>query len=343
MDLASIVVAVLALGVLVVVHEAGHFAAAKWGGMKVSRFSVGFGPSIYGANWRGTWFQVGAIPFGGYVMIDGMHPEDGTDPNDPSSFSKRPRHLRAAAILAGPVANYILAFVMLFVFYLGFATEPLPPFEVLDVRSNTPAERAGLQKGDILVGAEGKPFEGYNDLHIIIQEAKGKPVSLDVKRGETSLHVSVAAEAIADDWLIGIGFVETRSKPVDVGLGGAITRASTDLVKESQGIFMGLMSLVSGSSNVRVSGPLGIVKGLSSQVKRSSLDAYHLVARLSIMLGFFNLLPIPALDGARLLFLGIGAIRRREVEPRLEAVVHGVGFTLLLGLMIVVSWFDLIG
>lgn len=341
MDLASIVVAVLALGVLVIVHEGGHFLAARWGGMSVSRFSVGFGPPIYQVEHGGTQFQIGAIPFGGYVQIDGMHPEDGTDINSPSSFINRPRHLRAAAILAGPLANYLLAFVMLAIFYAGFAVESRPPFEVLNVRSDSAAAAAGLQPGDQIVGVEGRVFDAYNDLSKTIAEAAGTPIAMVIQRGEQQLTIPVTPQKTGGGWRIGIEFGPGRTVAVHYGLGESISRAGADLVNTSSQLLAGLVALVSTPSDVSVSGPVGMIKGLSSQVQRSAIGAYRWVAQLSIMLGFFNMLPIPALDGARLIFLLVGAVRRKEVEPRLEAVVHGFGFLVLLSLMVVVSWFDL--
>lgn len=341
MDLASIVISVLALGVLVIIHEAGHYLAAVWGGMRVSRFSVGFGPALLTRERNGTVFQIGAIPFGGYVQIDGMHPEDGTDPDDPRSFVNRPRHLRAAAILAGPLANYLLAFGMLGFFYLAFATEARPPFEVQRVLEDSPAAHAGIQAEDVLVGVGPTRFEAVKDLGLAIDEAQaaGAPIAFVVERGGETLELPVTPE----DGRIGIAYVPTGSVPVDYGPLEALGRAGAELWNTTSLMAMSLVSLVTAPSEVTVSGPVGIVKGLSNQVQSSLNGAFRLVAHLSIMLGFFNLLPIPALDGARLVFLGVGAIRRREVEPRLEAVVHGIGFLTLIGLMLVVSWFDLVG
>lgn len=345
MDLASIVVAVLALGVLVIIHEGGHYLAAKWGGMSVSKFAVGFGPALLRTKRDGTVFQVGAIPFGGYVQIDGMHPEDGTDPESPASFANRPRHLRAAAILAGPAANYIFAFLMLFAFYVGFATAPQPPYEVLQVQEESPAAAAGLESGDVIVGMAGVPFEGYDDLLQAIEESEGGALLLDIEREGKARSVSVVPRRSGDEgpWRVGIGFRALGSVPMNYGPLEALGKAGSFIYRETGRIMVGLASLISAPSDARVSGPVGIVKGLSSYVQRSGVDAFLFVAQLSIMLGFFNLLPIPALDGARLMFLAVGAVRRREVEPRLEAVVHGIGFLMLLGLMVVVSYFDLVG
>lgn len=342
MDLAAIVVAILALGVLVIVHEAGHYLVAKWGGMRVSRFSVGFGRSIFSTRRDGTEFQIGIIPFGGYVQIDGMHPEDGSDPDDPRSFLNRPRHLRAAAILAGPAANYLLAFLMLVVFYVGFASEPRPPFEVLSVAEDSAAASAGLETGDVLVGANGEPFDDVQGLGEAIDAAGGGSVPLLVKREGEQLELSVTPKPVGDGWRIGIGFRPIGSVPVELGPGEAVVRAGQEVGAVTQAIVGGLVALVQAPSEVTLSGPVGIVKGLSGQVQRSGEAAFRFVAQLSIMLGFFNLLPIPALDGARLVFLGVSALRRREVEPRLEAIVHGAGFLALLGLMLVVSYFDLL-
>lgn len=342
MDLAYIVVAILALGVLVIVHEGGHFFAAKLGGMKVSRFSIGFGKDLYRRQVGETEFRVSAIPFGGYVQIDGMHPEDGSDPQDPRSFVNRPRHLRAAAILAGPAANYLLAFLMLLVFYLGFAATPLPPVEVVEVVPDSPAAEAGVEPGDLLIGTEEGAFEDYQDLWRVTEASDGEPVVFTVRRGDDVLEVPITPEKADGQWRIGVAPQPAGSKPIELGVGEAVGRAAGDLVEVTKGIFVGLSRLVRSPSIDDLSGPVGIVRSLSSIGERSAVGAYVWVAQLSIMLGFFNLLPIPALDGARLAFLAVGAVRGREVEPRLEAVVHGVGFLLLLGLMVVVSYFDLV-
>lgn len=338
MDLASIVISVLALGVLVIIHEAGHYLVALWGGMKVSRFSVGFGPALLTSQRGETVFQVGAIPLGGYVQIDGMHPEDGTDPDDPRSFVNRPRHLRAAAILAGPVANYLLAFLMLFALFA--IAPPAPPVEIGGVLEDSAAAEAGLEVGDRIVGADGERFESERDFHRAIRKSSetGAPMALMVVReGETRV-----VQLVPRDGLIGIRYALAGSGPPGE-VWGAVSRAGSAIVGWTTGVIGALASLLTASGTATVSGPIGIVKDLSTQMQASGWGALWLIAHLSVMLGFFNLLPIPALDGARLVFLAVGAVRRREVEPRLEAVVHGVGFLMLLGLMLVVSWFDLVG
>lgn len=343
MDVAAYVVAILALGVLVIIHEGGHFLAAKWGGMKVSRFAVGFGPAIWAFERGGTFFQIGAIPFGGYVQIDGMSPEDGTDPEDPASFVNRPRHLRAAAILAGPLANYLLAYVMLLIFFMfGFASTERPPYEVLLIQEDSPAQAAGLQAGDRIMGMGGEPFGEEQSLTSVINASRGAPIPFDVERGDERMVVRVAPRSMGEGgpWRVGVAFKGLNARPLDVGPGEAVTRAGQEVVGVTVGIASQLAALFRGVG--QLGGPIRIIKDLSGQVRRSGTEAFRWVAHLSIMLGFFNLLPIPALDGARLLFLVAGAVRRREIEPRLEAVVHGVGFLTLLGVMLVVSYFDIV-
>lgn len=344
MDLALIVVAILTLGVLVVVHEAGHYFAAKWGGMSVSRFSVGFGPALYKRQRGETEFRIGAIPFGGYVQIDGMHPEDGTDPESPKSYLNRPRHLRAAAVLAGPVANYLLAFAMLALFYGAFAMEGRAPFEVSSVEEGSAAAEAGLRPGDLIVGTATTAFEGSNDLVDAIGASEGAPMILDVEREGVKLTVTATARRSGGKWMLGVGYVAIGDPvPVHFGPVEAIRKAGQEVGLVTERFVLTLASLVKAPSTVKLSGPPGIVNELTGQMKRSAAGTFRFAAHLSIMLGFFNLLPIPALDGARLVFIGLGAIRRKEIEPRFEAVVHGIGFLFLLGLMLVVSYFDVMG
>src|SRR5688572_6983131 len=137
--------AIIAIGVLIIFHEMGHFFAARWGGMKVFKFSVGFGPPIARVKKGDTEYQIGVLPLGGFVQIEGMNPHDGSDPKSPTSYANRPAHLRFATIFAGPAANYLLGFVMLFLFFAFFASDALAPVRIVRVVNDSAAERAGLK------------------------------------------------------------------------------------------------------------------------------------------------------------------------------------------------------
>jgi regulator of sigma E protease len=341
--LAAYAAAILALGVLIMLHEAGHFLVARWSGMGVSRFSIGFGPALAKIESKGTVYQIGAIPLGGFVQIDGMSPQDGTDVTLPTSYRNKPFHLRFATILAGPIANYGIGFLLLFVFFSVFNYEPLPPIRVSKIRDGSPAAQAGLQEGDLIVGTSSAAFENVLDLPEVIQAHGEKPILFSIARNGEQKLVAVKPEpAGGGRYMIGIGFEPADRIDRPLPIGESLARAGGELWPVSKGLFMAFVSLIRRDGSVEVSGPPGMVRDLSGRLTRGFGDALAEIARISIMLGFFNLLPIPGLDGSRLLFLLVGMIRRREVNPKIEAVIHAIGILMLLGLMVVVSIGDLL-
>lgn len=342
MAIASVVLAILAVGVLIIVHEGGHYLAAKWSGMRVSRFSIGFGPVVYKTGTRGeTEFVVSLIPFGGYVAIDGMNPEDGTDQDDPAGYHAKPFFAKFGTILAGPLANYILAFLIFFGFFAFLYVEQMPPIRVTDVNAESPAAVAGLEAGDVLVGTEGQPFEAFDDVRDVIQASGGEPLRFLVRRDGAEEVVEVEPKEVGGGYLIGIRYegTGTRSRPLGVMRGAVV--AGEKVALATRNAFMGLAGLLTGQVGLdAVDGPIGIVKQLSDTAQKSAPGTLVMVAGLSVALGFFNLLPLPALDGGRLMFLLVGAIRRRPIEQRVESYIHVAGFLLLLGLILVVSYGD---
>jgi regulator of sigma E protease len=340
--LAAYAAAILALGVLIMLHEAGHFIVARWSGMGVSRFSIGFGPALAKIESKGTIYQIGAIPLGGFVQIDGLSPQDGTDTTLPTSYRNKPFHLRFATILAGAFVNYLIGFLLLFVFFAIFNYEPLPPVRVSKVSKGTAAAQAGLQEGDLIVGTSSAAFKEIADLPRVIQQSGGKPIVFSVAHDGEQRLVTVTPKAESGGvYRIGIGFEPGDRVDRPLPIGESAVRAASELWPVSKALLMAFVALIKRDGSVEVSGPPGMVRDLSGRLTRGFGDALAEIARISIMLGFFNLLPIPGLDGSRLLFLLVGMIRRREVNPKVEAVVHAVGILLLLSLMVVVSIGDL--
>jgi len=338
----SIILAILAVGVLIIVHEAGHYLAAKWSGMRVSRFSVGFGPVIYRHQRGETEFALSAVPLGGYVQIDGMNPEDGTDPDDDRAYHAKPFFAKFGTVIAGPVANYLLGFVLFFAFFAFFYARPAPPVRIVDVVEGQAAAEAGMEPGDVVVGAGGDRFDRVEELSEAIDEAAGGPLTLQVRRDGESMNITLTPKQIAGQYLIGVRFEGTSQISDPQGVFEGARLAGLALVRESWGMLVGLSMLVTQTVGLEaVDGPIGIVKGLADRVEQSSAGAMAFIAKLSVVLGLFNLLPIPALDGARLMFLTVGAIRRKPVEPRVEGWVHVTGFALLFGLLLLVSFRDL--
>ncbi|HEY2902805.1 MAG TPA: M50 family metallopeptidase [Polyangia bacterium] len=340
----TILVAILGLGLLIVLHEGGHFVVARLCGMKVERFSIGFGPTLIGFKRGGTLFQIAPIPLGGFVQITGMNPQEEVDPNDPYVYPNRPTWMRFATIVAGPAANYLTAILLMLGILLTFGTlANTKTQKVLEPVAGKPAALVGMAAGDVLVEANGRPISADAPVSDVINGGHGAPVTIKVLRDGQPLSFTVTPEKQSSGvYQIGIqiGPVNTR---VPVSFGTALKEAVVYPYYTSLGILGGLYDMIRGRVHADLSGPIGITKQIAKAVKRGPDEFMGIIALLSTYLGLFNLLPFPALDGGRALFLAIESITRRRVNPRIEATVHTVGLVFLLGVLLLVSVKDVLG
>jgi regulator of sigma E protease len=338
----SILEAVFGLGLLIVLHEGGHFLVARLCGMRVERFSIGFGPTLLGFKRGETLFQIAPIPLGGFVQIVGLNPNEEFDKNDPMVYPNRPRWMRLATILAGPAANYATAFVLMLMVLLTFGM-PSKTQKIIEPVPGKPAAVAGLKAGDVLVSANGQAVSADSPISDVIRAAQGAPVKIDVKRAGQPLTFTVTPEHLSSGAFqvgIQIGPVDERTP---VSAGSAIKEAFVYPYYTSLGILGGLYDMIRGRVHADLSGPIGITKQIAKAADRGIVDFMGMIILLSVYLGLFNLLPLPALDGGRALFLGIESVIRRRVNPRIEAAVHTAGFVLLLGVLVIVSIKDVFG
>jgi regulator of sigma E protease len=337
----SIVVAIIGLGLLIVLHEGGHFLVARLCGMKVERFSIGFGPTLIGFKRGGTTFQIAPVPLGGFVQITGLNPNEEFDRNDPMVYPNRPRWMRLATILAGPAANYLTAILLMMVVLLGFGM-PSKTQKIIEPVAGRPAATAGLMAGDVLVEANGQPVNLEKPISDVIQAGKGAPVTIKVLRNNQPMTFVVTPEARSGGYQVGIqiGPIDERTP---VGIGTAVKEAVVYPYYTSVGILGGLYDMIRGKVHADLSGPIGITKQIAKAADRGVVDFLGMLILLSVYLGLFNLLPLPALDGGRALFLGIESVTRKRVNPRIEAAVHTAGFVLLLGVLLIVSFKDIFG
>jgi regulator of sigma E protease len=350
----EVVVAIVALCVVIIVHELGHFLAAVWTGMKVDRFSVfGIGPSILKlGTWRGTEFVIGAIPFGAYVLIHGMEPEDPdgppTQPADRSArkrspnFRDKPLWARMTVIAGGPVANYMLAILLLLgVYTIAGVRGPVDRISVDAFSESSAAETAGLMIGDELVRIgehEIDPALGSAGVNEAAKPYLGQDVDIVVRRdGELSTHT---AHFPAEGPALGVTLF-LHSERQQVGFGEALGRASAEPFIASAAQLQGLYQLATGKLKADLQGPVGIVREIARSADAGLIPFVTTAALISTLLGLFNLLPLPALDGGRLAFLGFEAVARRRANPRIEELVHGYGMLALLALILLVTVGDI--
>ncbi len=334
------VLAILGLGLLIVVHEVGHMFIARRCGMRVDRFSVGFGPPL--VRWRGkeTTYQLGLIPLGGFVQIAGMNPHENLPPDDPGSYVSKPASARFATILAGPLTNYLFSiFLMLFVM-LAWG---LPQWQhvVADVAQGSPAARSGMIAGDVIEKINGKTISGMAEVTERISRSEGKPMRLTVRRASGILELVVTPRAEGKTYRIGIQLGHKLAF-TPLSLRNALVLGAAYPLRESRNVLAGLARLFSGKASMKqVGGPLEIVRQLKMSFEQSLAMALLFLAMLNVYLGLFNLLPIPALDGGRLLFLMYTILFRRPVNQRVETAIHTMGFILLLGLIALVTCRDI--
>jgi len=343
MTASGIILAIVFVSLLIVVHEGGHFLVARWCGMRVLRFSLGFGKPLLKWERKGTIYQIATVPLGGFVQIAGMNPQEDVDPNDPAIYPNRPAWQRVLTIAAGPVANYLCASILVFIYFMAFGMPTHFKPGIAMVVAKSPAAQAGVLERDLLVSIDGKPINKAEEVLPIVKASDGSPMTLVLKRAGKEVTVKVTPEKQKVGFRIGVLPAEISTARRNAGIGESAWKSVSYPAEQSVVMLSGLYLMVRGKIKAEVSGPVGIVKAVAQTTKSGAEEVLQIIATISIALGLFNLLPIPALDGGRLVFLGVEVVSRRRIRPTIEAAVHTVGFLLLLGLLIVVTFKDIQG
>lgn len=331
-----VLLALLLLGVLIIAHEAGHFWAARACGIEVQEFAMGMGPVL--AKWksrRGTQFSIRLLPIGGFCQFYGE--DEAVD--DPRAFNSQPVYKRMLTVASGPLMNFAVALlvVVLYVSALGIQTV-VPRVEAVEPN----AAAAGLQAGDTLLTVNGRDV---TDTSVVLEEisgSAGQPVTLRVRRGGEELDVVIAPFFDEETARYRVGFTFAQER-VRVPLSSSIPFSVRYNIESVNLIVQTLKNLVfKGEGMNEVTGPVGTVYVIQEVTQQGGVDVYlELLALISVNLGVMNLLPIPGLDGSRLLFLLVEAVRRKPIRRELEGAIHGAGFILLMALMVVLTYKDI--
>jgi regulator of sigma E protease len=348
--LTTIISTIIVLGILVFVHELGHFLLAKKLGIGVLTFSLGFGPKILGKKIGETQYQIAAVPLGGFVKLIGENPEEKVqDELLARSFSNQPVWKRALVIGAGPFFNFFLAVVLFSTINL-FGIPHFPP-KVGEVNPGLPAEAAGLKQGDLVLSIDGEEVKKWEDLSKIIRNSQGKELMLRVKRDGEIFDTRVTPKPSSvknmfgeetSAYVIGI----THSGEVVIEKVNPLIALGTGFVQTYQGIKLTIVAIVKLIQRVipakTIGGPILIAQMAGEQAKRGLLSLVLFMAILSINLGVINLFPIPILDGGHFLFLGLEAILRKPISIRKMEIAQQVGLVLIILLMIFAFFNDLV-
>jgi regulator of sigma E protease len=328
----SYLAAIVAVGLLIALHELGHLVVARLCGMRVERYSIGFGPTLLRFQRGETEYVLSAIPIGGYVRVAGMSPGEQIDPNDTRAYSHRPAWQRFLVIAAGPVTNELLAVAL--VFSVAMYGMPVTSrAEVGQVVPSSAAERGGLQPGDLVHAVDGEPIQTFNDLVLAIRSHPGQAVGLDVERGERGeqkLRITVILPR--SPVVLGVSAPLRRYGPVE-----ALPAAFAWTARQTVAMVAGLVQALRHPNQAQVQGPIGTVQVTAQEAAHGWQNLISTLALISLALAVFNVLPWPALDGGRLIFLLYELVRRRPVNHRVETAVHAMGFLVLLGLIVLVT------
>jgi regulator of sigma E protease len=348
--LTTIISTIIVLGILVFVHELGHFLLAKKLGVGVLTFSLGFGPKIFWKKIGETQYQIAAVPLGGFVKMIGENPEEEVKEELLGrSFSNQPVWKRALIIAAGPFFNFFLAIVLFST--INLFGIPYSPPKVGEVNPGLPAEAAGLKKGDLILSIDGQDLKKWEDLSRIIRSSQGKELMLRVKRNGETLEIRVTPKPSSVKNLFGeevstfvIGI--THSGEVLIEKVNPLVALGNGFIQTYQGIkltLVGIVKLIQGViPGKTIGGPILIAQMAGEQARRGLLSLALFMAILSINLGVINLFPIPILDGGHFLFLTLEAILRKPISIRKMEIAQQIGLTLIIILMLFAFYNDLI-
>ncbi|RKD27748.1 regulator of sigma E protease [Caminicella sporogenes DSM 14501] len=322
---------ILVFGLLVFFHEFGHFIFAKLNDIKVHEFALGMGPKLLSYKGKETEYSIRILPIGGYVKMEG---EDGAS-EDIRSFSKKSPLQRISVIAAGPIMNIILAILLFMI--IGFSIG-VPINVINEVTENYPAYKAGIQPGDKIIKINDNKINSWDDIVKNVSQSSTDVLKITLIRDgkKMSLDVKPIFDKKTNKKLIGISPV--FSKSIFASFKFSVER----VVLITKGIGNFLLNLVKGkASSKEIVGPIGMVHFVGEAARISIFSLMSLAALISINLAILNLLPFPALDGGRLVFIIIELILGKPIDPEKEGFVHFIGFIILLGLMVFVIYKDI--
>ena len=374
----TILAAIFVFGLLVLVHELGHFIVAKLTGMRVDEFAIGFGPKLWSRKYGETLYAIRAVPLGGfnriagmdYEIIERMGNESAADAEDSSrdsgwkryvpsvgrdnvvmvpdeegagerAYFRRPVWARMMMVLAGSFMNFILPLFIFFgIFYFSGVATPSPEPVIGAVMAEKPAAMAGLRQGDRILTIDGREVTKWEDISQYIQGAEGKPFKLTYQREEEVLSTTLIPEEEPNSKRVIIGITSSA----DIYQPGILEAAGLAVQKVAfvlMAMLGALAQLIQGTGAAELSGPVGVAQMAGQVAHQGILPLLNFAAFLSLNLGLINLLPVPALDGGHFVMLVLEGLRGKPLGPKAMYYIQAAGVTLLVSLMIFTTFNDL--
>ena len=340
MTILYILLAIFILGILIMVHELGHYTAGRLLKFDIFEFAIGMGPKLFTKKNNGIAYSLRAIPFGGFVAFDNEESIEKGELN----FHKNPIWKRIIVILAGPFMNIITAYVLIVIMLtlVGIPSGVIPTVNTVSL--DTPAYEAGLLADDEFISANGQSINGeYDNLKNVLSKNTGQPIEFVVNRDGSMVDLTITPEFIEEDnrYMIGIVLAQiNETKPFLESLTYGF-EYSTILIKELLSFLFRLVTRGEGANDV--AGPVGSI-GIIADSARTQDFSYllNLIAFISMNLGVFNLLPIPPLDGSKLVLFGVEAIRRKPLSIEKEGMIQMIGFGLFIVLALILTYKDIV-
>jgi regulator of sigma E protease len=348
----------IVLGLLIFVHEFGHFIWAKFFGVRVLKFSLGFGPKLISKQYGETEYVVSAFPLGGYVKMFGENPSEVAEGKLSSdelkrSFATRPVWQRFIIVAGGPIFNLIFAmFLFFFIVFVAGLPHPVDNTGIGGVGQDSPAAEAGLQAGDSIIAIDGQETKLWEDVSLLIKNSEGREVVITVRRGGDTLEIAVKprmettknifGEEVGERFMVGIA----RSEEVIYERVGFVKSLQAGISQTWSWMYLTVMGLVKIIQKVvpasELGGPILIAKIAGERMEAGWINFLYFMGVLSVNLGILNLLPIPILDGGHLVFFSVEAILRKPLNLRTMEILQQIGLVLLASLMIFVFYNDLV-
>ncbi len=341
--------AIILLGIIIFVHELGHFLVAKLMRVKVLKFSLGFGPKVIGKKFGDTDYMISAVPLGGYVKMSGEAPdEELTEDEKPFAYNYQPVWKRFVIVFSGPLFNILFAVLIFFFIFLKGVPTLIP--EVGDVLTDTPAERAGLIKGDRITEIDGISINQWDEMTKIVHKSPGKKLKFMINRKDRVFYTEIIPEKKNVKDLFGevkeIGLIGIKpSGSTFIKKASFINAIHDSIARTGEISVLTVVSIVKLIQRVipmdTIGGPIMIVQLAGEQASKGLMNFFIFIAIININLGILNLLPIPILDGGHILFLGIEKIRGKPINEKIISISQKIGLAFLLTLMVFVIYNDI--
>ncbi len=352
---------IFTISVIVFVHELGHFLVARWCGVKVEQFSLGFGPKIFGfIDKKETEWKFCILPFGGYVKMYGD--SNGASLPDFSLLKKMPANLRKisflgknvyqrfAIVAAGPLANFFFAILVLTAIFFANGKTKVEPI-ISEVLGESAAQEAGLMAGDKILAVNEKLISDFNEVRQIVVQSDSDELNFKILRDENELQIAVKPKVKEQQAAFGekvkarmVGIAANQVSTQELNLWQSFVCANAETFRISTAILQGVGQLITGKKSIKeLGGPVKIARYSKESMNKGIIVLAWFMSLISINLGVMNLIPLPVLDGGHLLFFIIEAIRGKPLSPKIQQIAFKIGLSLVLALMIFATFNDLLG